>query len=143
MSQATAVSGGEQVVSAAQAMHAGTGLDQNVIIVGKALSVIRRERNYYLDDHISGDGAFSIVLAMFLDTVEGRTTSIDRVVEAADVPLSTAIYILGVLIESLDVERCGSAGNERYMLTVKAEQAIRNYLAGNVEMFRRAAQVLC
>lgn len=136
------VSLGQQSVAGPLRPTSIVDLDQNVLTIGEAMFAMRRARTFYLDDHVSTDGAFSTLLAMFLDTARGEATPIERIVTVADVPLSTAMFILNILIESGQIRRYDLAGQESYMLTVQAEQAMYRYLSDSLEKFRHASRLI-
>ena len=69
-----------------------------------------------------------MLLGLFLERHDARGVAADQTIDFADVPLSSAVYVLRVLVEGGWVKQIGPAGQERYRLTLRAEDAMHRYI---------------
>ena len=120
--------------------QAGQPSDHVISLVARFLFDARRERRLHFDEFSGTNGAFAILLGLFVERKNVEGVSAAQTIDFSEAPLSTAMYVLGVLVEGGWVRQIGVAGQERYALSVSAERAMQCYLAANVDALRDACR---
>lgn len=73
----------------------------------------RRRRQHYLDHDLFGEPAWDLLLDLFIARLQKKMVSVSSACIAADVPPTTALRWLGVLVETNLIERFDSETDQR------------------------------
>jgi DNA-binding MarR family transcriptional regulator len=76
----------------------------------------RRERRHFFPDTLFADPAWDILLTLYCAEIDGEALSVSAVCVSADVPQTTALRWLNVLVEMRLVERCAHPTDGRSQL---------------------------
>jgi len=107
--------------------------------VATLLARLGRERRFYLDDFMDGDGPYAIAVGLFSDEANGIRTSFERLLEWADESLEATQYIIRELISHNVIQLFRTAeGASYFQLTPIFSTRFSKYLDKQFEHVRTA-----
>lgn len=105
-----------------------------ILALAKDIYKLRRARAAYLPQELFADPAWDILLELFILRLENRRASVKSVCIAADVPATTALRWINVLLSKKLIERSNDANDQRIKLisiTNEGFEAMRQLLAAH------------
>jgi predicted transcriptional regulator len=99
----------------------------------------RRRRGLHFDDSMFGEGAWDMLLDLYIHAVEGKRVTTTSACIGAAVPLTTGLRYISLLVEKGLVQRELSIEDARVTyvtLTKEGLKAMRQFLAAEVAIYR-------
>lgn len=110
--------------------------------LAKAIYTVRERRRRYFNPELFADPAWDILLDLFIQKSTGRQVSVSSACIAAQVPATTALRWIAVLVEQELVWREEDAVDRRrafLRLSERGEKLVRLYLIDTYQLLRPVA----
>lgn len=113
------------------------GEDSELLLIkASEIYLSRRRRKKYISQDLFGEPAWDLLLDLFISRLKKKRVSVSSACIAADVPLTTALRWLGILVENNLIERFDSETDQRVrwvQLTDSASQTMAEFVRDSIK----------
>lgn len=116
---------------------------EDVVAEARRSNKMRLQRYRFLNDSRCRDPEWDMLVDLFLQKIDGKETSVSSLMLAANVPSTTSLRHIGLLIEDGMIERRSCPNDKRRSLcalTEKAFQSVYAYFEAAASLHGRLAQ---
>lgn len=102
---------------------------EEVVAEARRSNKMRLQRYRFLDDSRCRDPEWDMLVDLFLQKIDGKETSVSSLTLAANVPSTTSLRHIGLLIDDGMIERRSCPNDKRRSLCTLTEKAFKSVYA--------------